>query len=267
MSEPRPPPLHPGGWLSYGDASPTTPVPYWREFLAGVYLIGANFSRARARRSRATRSASRPTRSSRLGGASPISFSTVLLRDFPSDVGQPSDPQSDRLAGAACWPPSPVPEFGLGLVRPPRRRIRWCGRRRRASAARYGVDFDTTPIEAALIGQWRVPPLYPLTRAHEVDSATRWGRHLAAVANSIFAQFGSGPRRSLRRSAERPTRAAWAALRQFLFRAILFRDIPILGRTMELGRSGRMPMMMVWSPRRRRATGSSPTGGIESPAV
>jgi len=26
MSEPRPPPLHPGGWLSYGDASPTTPV-------------------------------------------------------------------------------------------------------------------------------------------------------------------------------------------------------------------------------------------------
>ncbi len=61
-------------------------------------------------------------------------------------------PQSDRLAGAACWPPSPVPEFGLGLVRPPRRRIRWCGRRRRASAARYGVDFDTTPIEAALIG-------------------------------------------------------------------------------------------------------------------
>ena len=39
---------------------------------------------------------------------------------------------------------------GWGLVRPPRRRIRWCGRRRRASAARYGVDFDTTPIETAL---------------------------------------------------------------------------------------------------------------------
>ena len=106
-------------------------------------------TRTRARQSRATRSASRPTRSSRLGGASAISFSTVLLRDFPSDVGQQSDPQSDRPAGAA-WPPSPVPEFGLGLVRPPRRRIRWCGRRRRASAARYGVDFDTTPIEIAL---------------------------------------------------------------------------------------------------------------------
>ena len=58
----------------------------------------------------------------------------------------------------------------------------------------------------------RVPPLYPLTRAHEVDIATRWGRHQAAVADSIFAQFGSGPRRSLRRSAERPARAAWATM-------------------------------------------------------
>ena len=57
------------------------------------------------------------------------------------------------------------------------------------------------------VARWRVPPLYPLTRAHEVDSATRWGRHLAAVADSIFAQFGSGPRRSLRRSAERPALA------------------------------------------------------------
>ena len=44
--------------------------------------------------------------------------------------------------------------------------------------------------QAALKDQrfrWRVPPLYPLTRAHEVDSATRWGRHKAAVADSIFA--------------------------------------------------------------------------------
>jgi hypothetical protein len=38
-----------------------------------------------------------------------------------------------------------------------------------------------------------------LTRAHEgraalsaVDSATRWGRLLAAVADSIFAKFGWG---------------------------------------------------------------------------
>src|SRR5208283_5181137 len=37
-----------------------------------------------------------------------------LFRDFPSDVGQQSDPQSDRPAGAACWPPSPLLEFGLG---------------------------------------------------------------------------------------------------------------------------------------------------------
>jgi hypothetical protein len=45
-----------------------------------------------------------------------------------------------------------------------------------------------------------VPPLYPLTRAHEsraalsaVDSATLWGRLLAAVADSIsiFAGFGA----------------------------------------------------------------------------
>jgi hypothetical protein len=74
-----------------------------------------------------------------------------------------------------------------------------------------------------------------LTRAHEVDSATRWGRHLAAVADSIFAQFGSGPRRSLRRSAERPARAAWAALR-------LLADVAI-GATMELGRSWRTLLM------------------------
>ena len=81
----------------------------------------------------------------------------------------------------------------------------------------------------------RVPPLYPLTRAHEVDSATRWGRHQAVVADSIFAQFGSGPRRSLRRSAERPARAAWAALR-------LLADVAI-GATMELGRSWRTLLM------------------------
>ena len=41
---------------------------------AGVNLIRAHFPCARARRNRATRSEIRPTRSSRLGGASPISF-------------------------------------------------------------------------------------------------------------------------------------------------------------------------------------------------
>ena len=97
--------------------------------------------------------------------------------------------------------------------------------------------------------QRRVPPLYPLTRAHEVDSATRWGtRPPSPIPFSLNSVRGRGDRCVGQRSD--PARAAWAALRQFLFRAILFRDIPILGRTMELGRSGRMPMMMVWSPRR-----------------
>jgi hypothetical protein len=120
-----------------------------------------------------------------------------------------------------------------------------------------------------------------LTRAHEVDSATRWGRHLAAVADSIFAQFGSGPRRSLRRSAERPARAAWAALRllaavadsifaQFgsgprrsLRRSArpagaawaalrLLADVAI-GATMELGRSWRTLLMMMLLLRPRGA--------------
>ena len=77
-----------------------------------------------------------------------------------------------------------------------------------------------------------------MTRAHEVDSATRWGRHLAAAADSIFLEkFGSGPRRSLRRSAERPARAAWAALR-------LLADVAI-GATMELGRSWRTLLLMM----------------------
>ena len=90
----------------------------------------------------------------------------------------------------------------------------------------------------------RVPPLYPMTRAREVDSATCWGRHLAAAADSIFLEkFGSGPRRSLRRSAERPARAAWAALR-------LLADVAI-GATMELGRSWRtlLLMMLLLRPR------------------
>ena len=128
-------------------AAPTSSV----LFRSGWYR-----SRARARRSRATRSASRPTRSSLLGGASPISFSRVLFREFfleifpatlvsgatrnphravqlPGDRKQAalkdqrfeppvdlcranssrartrrSDPRSERPAGAACWPPSPI---------------------------------------------------------------------------------------------------------------------------------------------------------------
>ena len=137
----------------------------------------ARISRARVRgRSRATRSASRPTRSSRLGGASPISFSrvlsTVLFRDFPSDVGQQSDPQSDRPAGAACWPPSPIPDWVAGWSRGAGSMVR---RRRRASAARYGVDFDTTPIETAL--NWGALALARATGGSE-RSAEKGRRYL-----------------------------------------------------------------------------------------
>ncbi len=72
----------------------------------------------------------------------------------------------------------------------------------------------------------------------QADSATCWGRHLAAAADSIFLEkFGSGPRRSLRRSAERPARAAWAALR-------LLADVAI-GATMELQRSWRTLLLMM----------------------
>ena len=78
----------------------------------------------------------------------------------------------------------------------------------------------------------RVPPLYPL------DSRAR-GRQRDPLGppqpNSILEKFGSGPRRSLRRSAERPARAAWAALR-------LLADVAI-GATMELGRSWRTLLM------------------------
>ena len=87
----------------------------------------------------------------------------------------------------------------------------------------------------------RVPPLYPLTRAHEVDSATRWGRHLAAAAIPFSRNSGSGPRRSLRRSAERPARAAWAALR-------LLADVAISGcRAMELVAAARGAGIAGWS--------------------
>ena len=115
---------------------------------------------------------------------------------------------------------------------------RWCGRRGAGRALGGTGSWKTRGIErSGVLRPWRVPPLYPLTRAHEVDSATRWGRHKAAAADSIFAQFGSRPRRSLRRSAERPARAAWAALR-------LLADVAI-GATLELGRSWRTLLMML----------------------
>ena len=84
-------------------------------------------------------------------------------------------------------------------MRPPRRRIRWCGRRRRASAARYGVDFDTTPIEAALIGG-----ACSRSRNGSEASAERGGVYL------IGANFSRARARRSRatRSASRQTRSS-----------------------------------------------------------
>ena len=112
-----------------------------------VYLYGAYFPRARGRRSRAT-----------------------ALR-------QQTDPLAPPLRRCGCWPPS---EFGLGLVRPPRRRLRtdtgadplwhrlgggwptsnfesgsgrtidhapprrWCGRRRGRPHLRYAFQRNVT---------------------------------------------------------------------------------------------------------------------------
>jgi hypothetical protein len=79
------------------------------------------------------------------------------------------------------------------MVWSPRRLRRWCGRRCRASAARYGVDFDTTPIEIAL--KWGVAPsACGLTAAacfllmEAVQGSIVWTALLLAVASiGIFA--------------------------------------------------------------------------------
>jgi hypothetical protein len=128
----------------------------------------------------------------------------------------PLGPPQAITAGAATWPP-PIP-FSLNSVRgrgdrcvgqrsdplgPPGRR---CG---------CSIRFGAAAIAASVSG------------------ATRSGRLGGAAA----AQFGSGPRRSLRRSAERPARAAWAALR-------LLADVAI-GATMELQRSWRTLLLMM----------------------
>jgi hypothetical protein len=82
-----------------------------------------------------------------------------------------------------------------------------------ALAASYGVIARMNPAPPDEV-TGRVPPLYPLTRAHEVDSATRWGRHLAAVG-------------------------------RFHFRSIRFGAAVAIGATMELGRSWRTLLMML----------------------
>src|SRR5208282_5550670 len=122
--------------------------------------------------------------------------------------------------------------------------------------------------QAALKDQrfrWRVPPLYPLTRAHEVDSATRWGRHK-----------------------HDPLGPPQARRRRFHFRLIRFGAAAIAasvsgrlggaaaaGRRRHRGDDGARALVAnaaaadvaAAAARRRRGTGSSPTGGIERPAV
>ena len=186
----------------------------------GVYLNGANFPRARARRSRATRSASDPARA---GWAALRQF---LFREFFLESS--FERFSQRRWSAR--PPSPVPEFGLRLVRPPRRRSRWCGRRRRASAARYGVDFDTTPIETAL--NWGALALARATALK--DQQKRGGVSLnganfsrARARRSRATRSASGPTRSSRLGGASP----------ISFSRILFRD-----SIAEIFRSGRLEL-------------------------
>ena len=78
-----------------------------QRFRGVVYLYGAYFPRARGRRSRAT-----------------------ALR-------QQTDPLAPPLRRCGCWPPS---EFGLGLVRPPWRRLR--------------TDTGADPLWHCLGGGW-----------------------------------------------------------------------------------------------------------------
>jgi hypothetical protein len=66
----------------YGVDFDTTPIETALNW-GGVSLNGTHFPCARARRSRATRSASRPTRSSRLGGASPITGNKATANQSP----------------------------------------------------------------------------------------------------------------------------------------------------------------------------------------
>ena len=178
----------------------------WR---STAFPLMARISRVRARGG-AERRAPPADRSARAGWAALRQF---LFREFFLESSLeifPATLVSRATASAACWPPSPVPKFGLGLVRPPRRRIRWCGRRRRASAARYGVDFDTTPIETAL--NWGALALARATALKHQQKGAAFP--LMARISRVRARGGAERRAPPATSA----RAGWAALRQFLFR-------------------------------------------------
>ena len=103
----------------------------------------------------------------------------------------------------------------------------------------------------------RVPPLYPLTRAHEVDSATRWGRHRFHFREI---RFGAAAIAASVSGATRSGRLGGAAA---------------AGRRRHRGDDGARALVAnaadddvaAAAARRRRATGSSPTGGIERAAL
>jgi hypothetical protein len=99
----------------------------------------------------------------------------------PSSVSRPTRDRTDPLAPPlrACWPP------GWGLVRPPRRRIRWCGRQRRASAARYGVIAK----HAAL----KLRARYAVTRSRRILARAREGAALM-MALAARRELGGGVR-------------------------------------------------------------------------
>ena len=231
----------------------------------------AFISRTRVRRA-PTRRAPPADRPARAGWAAlrQFLFREFFFEIFPATlVSRATRNRTDPLA-----PPAGRRRHflnsGWGLVRPPRRRIRWCGRRRRASAARYGVDFDTTPIETAL--NWRVPPLYPLTRAHEVDSATRWGPPHGRRRRFHFREIRFGAAAIAASVSGRQGGAAAAGRRRWR------QWVPPINRSGTIpagGDDGARALVAnaaaddvaAAAARRRRGTGSSPTGGIERPAV
>ena len=173
--------------------------PYSRRFLARAMAAPSQRRRSAERptfRWSAARPAIGPTRSSRLGGASAISFKRYSPWGRTMELGR-----SRRTL------------LMMLLLRPPRRRAR-------AGFISYGVirHARLAHPSSLSIGARADPATSIISRA------TRSGRRPLVLAES-----GSG-------------------------------------RTLELGRSRRPLMMMLHRPR-GSATGSSPTRGIERPAV
>ena len=182
----------------------------------------ARISRARVRGG-AERRAPSADRPARAGWAAlrQFLFREFFLEIFPATlVSRATRNRTDPLA-----PPAGRRRHflnsGWGLVRPPRRQIRWCGRRRRASAARYGVDFDTTPIETAL--NWGALALARAMGGSErsAEKTRRLPQWRAFPARACEAE----PSDALRQQTD-PLEPAGRRFANFFFRAVLFRDFP-----------------------------------------